>query len=92
MPVSKQMRFTECYAIMAIALVLWLDHAMQQYRRSEPPAYSEFQALLKEGGIKQAAILGNLTQGEFRVPLEKETLSEADLGWLSGGMVPADGA
>jgi cell division protease FtsH len=65
----KQTQFTVWYMIVAIMLVLWLNQTLQQYRQVEPLAYSEFITLLKEGKVKEIAVLDNHIQGELLSPL-----------------------
>ncbi len=69
MAVPKQTQFTAWYLIVAIVLVLWLNHSFQQYRQVEPLAYSEFITLLKAGKVKEIAVLDNHIQGELLAPL-----------------------
>jgi cell division protease FtsH len=69
MALPKQTQFTVWYLIVAIMLVFWLNQTIQQYRQIEPLAYSEFITLLKEGKVKEIAVLDNQIQGELLAPL-----------------------
>jgi len=65
---QKQTQFNLWYFMIATLAVLWVADAWKQYRQIEPIAYSEFQVLLKDGKVKEIAILDNHIQGTLNAP------------------------
>jgi len=66
--VQKQTQFNVWYFILATFAVLWFADTWKQYRQVEPIPYSEFQNLLKDGKVKEIAILDNFIQGTLITP------------------------
>ncbi len=61
-------KFNVGYAILAVIAVIWVRDAWLTMSQIEPIPYSEFQRQLKNGGIKDIAIGGNVIQGTYRNP------------------------
>jgi len=70
MRVQKQTQFNVWYFILATFAVLWLADTWKQFRQVEPIPYSEFQNLLKDGKVKEIAILDNFIQGTLATPVD----------------------
>ncbi len=65
---QKTTRFNLVYALIAIMGVLLLHDVWVRYQAVTPLAYSDFQALVREGKVKEVVITASEIRGELKEP------------------------